>query len=188
MLKLGPQLFRAPLPDSEGETIEHVRRVPACAVSRKAHLHDPRPDLFDGRVDRDRARRLPHRMRDELVPGQDGVRLLVRCSRTPADAMYQVGGRGRRRARHRQFDRAGSRSARTGGQHEEDAPPSDSLVHDHLHVALQVSLPSLASCPHQCERRSTLWTNPETVPRRKVGNRCVENTQWPRAVQNAAIG
>ena len=92
MLKLGPQLFPAPLPDSEGETIEHVRRVPTSAVSRKAHLHDPRPDLFDRRVDRDGARRLPHRMRDELVPGQDGVRLLVGCSRTPADAMYQVGG------------------------------------------------------------------------------------------------
>jgi hypothetical protein len=90
VLQLRDDVVGAALLDSEGEAIEPVRRVPACAVRREAHLDDPRPHLRGRRVDRDRARGLPHRIRDDLVARQSGGCLAGIEPGPSTDAAQQV--------------------------------------------------------------------------------------------------
>ena len=85
MLEVGANVLGAPLADTPLQAIEPMRRVPPGAELGISHLNDPRPDLARAGVDRDRARRLPHRILDDLITRQHGSDLSAGGAGTPAN-------------------------------------------------------------------------------------------------------
>ena len=106
-LKLGPDRVAAPLADPPLEAVERVRRVPAGAEGRIAHLDDPRPDVGGLRRHRERARGGPHRTGHELVPGKAGVHLRVGRAGAPSEPPDGEARRGKCRERGRRAPPSG---------------------------------------------------------------------------------
>jgi hypothetical protein len=71
------------------EVVEHVVAVPAGAA--EPDLHEPRPNLFGARGDRDRAREVEVGLLADLVAGQRSIDLFRRCSPLQVPAPVERG-------------------------------------------------------------------------------------------------